>query len=187
MRPVFGGFEGSYWWFGPRIRRGTGQTTPEMCRSRFPRQALSRSSTVRPAGDLERWRAQLAGADRITLDGHLLAVPSAREPATRTKSRAPTPAACTWICAATIHLRRVMRPSLLDELAAVMQRAGPNGRERGADDSTQVDMPGRLGAVIDILNRVRAKPAGAERGDVPPQRSDPLARYRGRTGMAGRS
>lgn len=27
--PVLGGFAGSYWWYGPRIRRGPGQSSPE--------------------------------------------------------------------------------------------------------------------------------------------------------------
>lgn len=32
MRPFFDGFAGPYWWYGPRIHRRTGQTTPERCR-----------------------------------------------------------------------------------------------------------------------------------------------------------
>ncbi len=35
MRSFFGGFAGSYWWYGPRIRREMGQTTPEKRRAAF--------------------------------------------------------------------------------------------------------------------------------------------------------
>ena len=35
MRPFFRGFAGSYWWYGPRIRGKTGQTTPERRRQRY--------------------------------------------------------------------------------------------------------------------------------------------------------
>ena len=41
MRPFFGGFAGSYWWYGPRIRREMGQTTPETRRAFYALQAPS--------------------------------------------------------------------------------------------------------------------------------------------------